>query len=106
MAGAFLFLKQFHCGGRRRSPAKKLRPILQPEIGGVVVTGGKLSAVVEEREEALDEAVGGVKGKGCALGHCSYPKGSMSRIDRGRTIYPSIDINMAYQMPMRSADLT
>jgi hypothetical protein len=50
--------------------------------------------------------VGGVKGKGCALGHCSYPKGSMSRIDRGRTIYPSIDINMAYQMPMRSADLT
>lgn len=88
------------------STRRELPRILQPEVGGVAVTRGKLGAVVEERQKPLEEAVGGVKGKGCALGHCSYPKGSMSRIDRGRRIYPSMDANMAYQMPMRSADLT
>lgn len=105
MAGAFCSGTSFAAEGRSFR-AKALPRILQPEVGGVAVMRGELGAVVEEGQKPLEEAVGGVKGKGCALGHCSYPKGLMSRIDRGRRIYPLTDANMAYQMPMRSADLT
>lgn len=83
-----------------------LRLLLHAEVGGVAVLCRELGAVIEEAQQPVEEVDGGLQGKGSALGHFFYPKGSMSRIDHGRRIYPSMGINMAYQMPMRRFDLT